>query len=65
MSDYEGLSRVVIVKKKKNDPLGFKLKYDTERKGNVSKNYQISFLIFYSAFPSSPKVKPPPMPVFK
>merc|ERR1711976_346407 len=34
MSDYEGLSRVVIVKKKKNDPLGFKLKYDTERKGN-------------------------------
>jgi len=36
MSDYEGLSRVVIIKKKKSDGLGFKLKNDPKRKGNVS-----------------------------
>ena len=36
MSDYEGLSRVVIVKKKKTEGLQFKLKYDVQRKGNVS-----------------------------
>ena len=65
MSDYEGLSRVVIVKKKKNDPLGFKLKYDTERKGNVCSQFQISRLILYSVFPSSLKAKQPPMPAFK
>ena len=65
MSDYEGLSRVVIVKKKKNDPLGFKLKYDTERKGNVCSQLQIPCLILYSVFPSSLKAKQPPMPAFK
>ena len=65
MSDYEGLSRVVIVKKKKNDPLGFKLKYDTERKGNVCSQFQILYLILYSVFPSSLKAKQPPMPAFK
>ena len=37
MSDYEGLSRVVIIKKKKSDGLGFKLKNDPKRKGNVSR----------------------------
>merc|ERR1711953_299036 len=35
MSDYEGLSRVVIVKKKKTEGLQFKLKYDVQRKGNI------------------------------
>lgn len=36
MSDYVGLSRVVVVKKKKAEGLQFKLKYDAKRKGNVS-----------------------------
>merc|ERR1711962_597076 len=35
MSDYEGLSRVVTIKKKKSDGLGFKLKNDPKRKGNI------------------------------
>ena len=36
MKDYEGLSRIVIIKKKKGDVLVFSVKYDSMRKGNVS-----------------------------
>jgi hypothetical protein len=37
MASYEGLSRVVEIKrKKKKDPLGFKVAYLNDRNGNVS-----------------------------
>ena len=43
MSNYEGLSRVVIIKKKKSQALAFSLKTCSKRKGHVSlDSYRIS-----------------------
>ena len=43
MADYQGLIRTCQIKRKKKEEFDFKLKYDKERKGNVSTILKLNF----------------------